>query len=95
MARFKARDIVFIRGRNLAVVTGKIIEGSFRVGDCVQIPQPPDNHLSNCVVGIEFFTVLGDSGVIGLAFACNSEAEKAAWKQLDLHDKEIENIECS
>lgn len=94
MARFKARDIVFIRGRNLAVVTGKIIEGRFKAGDCVQIPQPPNVHLSNHIVGIEFFYVLGDSGVIGLAFACNTETEKTAWKQLDLHDKEIENIEC-
>ncbi len=95
MAHFRARDIVFIRGKNTSIVTGKIIEGSFRVGDCVQIPQPLDIHLSNFIVEIHFFTVLGDSGVIGLAFAFNSEAEKTAWKQLDLYDKEIEGIECS
>lgn len=95
MARFKARDIIFVYGRKIAIVTGKILEGYIRIGDCMQIPHPPDVHLSNRIVGIEFFYVLGDSGVIGLAFSCTNELEKAAWKILDLQDKEIESITCS
>lgn len=95
MARFKVSDIFFIRGRNITVVAGKIIEGQFRVGDCTNIPQLTDIPLSNRIVGIELIKVLGDSGVIGLAFACNSDEERSAWKQLDLYDKEVDITGCS
>ncbi len=95
MARFKAKDIFFIRGRNLAVVAGKVVEGQFHVGDCVEIPQPTDIHLSNRIAGIEFITVKDDSGVVGLAFSFHTETERNAWKLLDLHDKELKTTSCS
>jgi translation elongation factor EF-Tu-like GTPase len=89
-AQFKAEDTLIIRGRGM-VLTGRVLEGTLRLGMAVTIEGFPRT------LSIDGFEMINSQnlmdGLVGLLFLSTDQQDITLWKRLDVKEKVLKIME--